>query len=149
MPTDMNLDAGDIGRGFGKSVTLDAGSNDVSAGDCVKFDGSGDITPTTGNEDNYVGVVLPTLKSAPRGESDFDNKYTVHTAGLGVAVRLDGAASAGDTLVPSGTNDGNWEAYAGGMYNGNPDTGADPVAANHPFVLEDGTDGDVVLAVFR
>lgn len=149
MPTDMNLDAGDIGREFGKTVTLDAGENDITAGGAVKFDASGDIVHTSGNGDDYVGVVLPTLKSAPRGESDFDNKYSVHTAGLVVAVRVDGTASAGDTLVPSGTTDGNWESHGSGMYNENPDTGAGSVAANHPFLLEDAADGDVVLAVFR
>lgn len=149
MPTDMNLDAGDLGREFGKSVTLDAGDNDITAGGAVKFDGSGDIVHTSANGDDYVGVVLDTLKSAPRGESDFDSKYTVHTCGQVVAVRVDGTANAGDTLVPSGTTDGNWEAHSGGMYEANPDTGAGSVAANHPFLLEDAADGDVVLAVFR
>lgn len=137
----MVLDAGDTEEKY--SVTLDAGSNDVSGGQAVKFDGSGNITPTTANDDDYVGVTLKTLDEG-------DNKWTVHVCGLVVNVVVDGTASAGDTLVPSGTTNGNWEAFSGnGMYEANPDTGAGPVAANHPFVLEDATDGDIVRAVFR
>lgn len=136
----MPLDAGDTEERY--SVTLDAGSNDVSGGQAVKFDGSGNLTPTTANDDDYVGVTLDKL-----GESD--NKWTVHVCGLVVHVKVDGTASAGDTLVPSATNNGNWESHAGGMYEANPDTGAGSVAANHPFLLEDAADGDVVRAVFR
>jgi len=138
----MPVDAGDTEEKY--SVTLDAGANDVSGGDAVKFDANANITKTTANDDDYVGVVLPTKKAG-----DHDTKWTVHVCGLVVNVVVDGAVSAGDTLVPSGTTDGQWVSHAGGMYNANPDSGADAVAANHPFVIEDGTDGDTVRAVFR
>lgn len=136
----MPIDAGDVKYRPGETVTLDSGSNTVEGGDAVKFDGSGNVTRTTGNSDDLVGVVLPS--NYP------DSKVSVHVVGLVLKVTVDGSVSPGDTLVPSGTNDGNFEAHAGGMYEENPDTGAGAIAANHPFTLESGTDEDV-LAVFR
>lgn len=138
----MPVDTGDNKYESGKSVTLPSGSNDVSGGDAVTFDGSGNVTTTTSNSDDLVGVVLP--------ENTGDDDYvTVHVAGLPVAVDIDGSVSAGDTLVPSGTTNGRFESHVGGMYNPNPDSGGDAVAANHPFALEDGSDGDTIVAVFR
>lgn len=136
----MTLDAGDTEER--SSVTLDAGSNSVSGGDAVKFDGSGNITPTTANSDDYVGVVLNQVAAG-------DNKWTVHVCGQVVNIKADGAVSAGATLVPSGTTDGHWVSHTGGMYINNTDTGANDVAANHPFALEGAADGDVFRAAFR
>lgn len=138
----MAIDAGDTEEE--NSVTLDAGSNTVSGGQAVKFDTNGKITPTTANDDDYVGVVL----SQATGP-DSDNKWTVHVCGLVVNVKADGAISAGDTLIPSGTTNGHWVSHTGGMYIVNTDTAANDVAANHPFALEGAADGDTFRAVFR
>lgn len=138
----MPVDAGDTEEKY--TVTLDAGSNSVSGGDTVKFDGSGNITKTTANSDDYVGVVQDTLKG-----SDADSKYPVHVCGLVVNVTVDGTVNAGDTLVPSGTTNGRWEQHGNGMYEDNPDSGAGSIAANHPFALEDAADGDTIRACFR
>ena len=136
----MPVDAGDPEEK--KSVTLDAASNSMSGGKAVKFDGSGNITLTTANDDDYVGVTQKKL-------SESDNKWTVHVCGMVVPVVVDGTVDAGETLVPSGSTDGEWVAHTNGMYEANPDTSAGAVAANHPFAIEDGTDGDTIRAVFR
>ncbi len=136
----MTLDAGDKGYPNGETITLDTGGNTVEKGDAVTFDGSGNITQTSATDDEFVGVVQ---------ELEADDKVTVHIAGLVVAVNIDGSVSAGDTLVPSGTTNGQFVSHTGGMYNPNPDTSADPVASNHPLALESGADGDVILAALR
>lgn len=143
----MAIDAGDSEEKY--TVTLDAGSNSVSGGDAVKFDGSGNITKTTANDDDYVGVVLPTTIGDDTGNADGDSMESVHVCGLVVNVNVDGSISAGDTLVPSGSTNGQWIAHGNGMYEGNPDTSAGAIAANHPFALEDGSDGDTIRACFR
>jgi hypothetical protein len=136
----MPVDAGDPEES--STVTLDAGSNSVSGGQAVKFVGSGNITPTTANDDDYVGVVQSKL-------SESDSKWAVHVCGQVVNVNADGSVDAGDTLVPSGSTDGQWVSHGNGMYESNPDSGGGAIAANHPFSLEDGSDGEVIRAVFR
>jgi hypothetical protein len=149
MATSENLDAGDGGRYRGQTVTLDAGSNSVSGGQAVKFDGSGYITPTTANSEDLIGVVANEDKSA----SDSDSKYTVHIAGHVVAVDLasDGTASAGDTLIPSGTDNGDFDGVDGAMYQAVDEGGTATydLYLNHPFALEDGGNDDTILAVMR
>jgi len=149
MATDRNLDAGDGDYYRGQTVTLDAGFNSVSAGQAVKFDGSGNITPTSGNSDDFIGVVTQEEKSA----ADADSKYVVHIAGHVVAVDLasDGSASAGDTLIPSGTDNGDFDGVAGAMYQAVDEGGAATynLYLNHPFALESGGNGDTILAVMR
>lgn len=137
-----NLEAGDLEEKT--TVTLDAGANTVEGGQAVKFDTNGEITPTAANSDDYVGVVLDVNKGA-----DADNEWPVHVCGQVVSVEIDGAVNAGETLVPSSVTAGRWETHAGGMYEPNPDTAAGAVAANHPFALEDGADGETIRAAFR
>lgn len=143
MPTDRNLNAGDGDYHRGDSILLDAGGNDVSGGDAVKFDGSGNITPTTASTDDFIGVVLPEAEKS-------DNKWTVHIAGKVVAIQLasDATASAGDTLIPSGTDNGRFDASADGMVVNTGSADADAYL-NHPFALEDGGNDDVILAAMR
>lgn len=142
--TDMNLNAGDEARHKGEAVTLDAGSNTISVGGAVKFDGSGNITHTTANADDYLGIVLP------ESEEKADSKYTVRVAGDVIAVPLasDATASAGDTLIPSGTDDGKFASATTGMAVNTGDADSD-VYTNHPFALEDGGNNEVILAVHR
>jgi len=147
MATGNNLDAGDGDRYRGQTISLDSASNTVNDGDAVKFDGSGDITQTTANGDNYIGVVLPEDKSG----SDDDNIRTVHVSGNIVAVQLDSTASvgAGDTLVPSDEDNGAWESdpNSEGM---TVDTSSGNTGfVNHPFALESGGNDEVILACFR
>lgn len=146
MPTVSNLDAGDGDYYRGESVTLDAGPNSVSGGDAVKFDGSGYITPTTADGDDYIGVVLPEAEKA-------DNKWTVHVCGKIVAVQLasDATATAGDTLIPSGTDNGQFDAAGNGMVQAVDEGGSATYSLymNHPFALEDGGNSDTILAVHR
>lgn len=137
----MAIDAGDVKYSPGDIVTLDAGSNSVSKGDAVTFDGSGNISTASATGDDLVGVVHETAD---------DGKVSVVISGLVVAVTVDSAVTAGDTLVPSSSTAGRFDPHTGGMYNANPDTGANAIAANHPFALEDAaSSGDNVLAVFR
>lgn len=149
MATDNNLDAGDGDYCRGDTVTLDAGTNSVSAGQAVKFDGSGNITPTTTGGDDLIGVVNREDKSA----ADADSKYVVHIAGHVVAVKLasDGTASAGDTLIPSGTDNGDFDGVADAMYQAVDEGGSATydLYLNHPFALEDGGNDDTILAVMR
>lgn len=142
--TDKNLNAGDEGREYGRTVTLDAGSNDIFYGGAVKFDGSGNIAHTTASSDDFIGVVLP------ESDEKSDSKYTVHVAGHVVAVALasDASANPGDTLIPSGTDDGAFDGVASGMTanTGDADTS---IYSNHPFALESGGNDDVILACMR
>jgi hypothetical protein len=142
--TDMNLNAGDEAREMGRTVTLDAGDNDIFYGGAVKFDGSGNITHTTANADDFIGVVLP------QSDEKSDSKYSVHIAGQVIAVPLasDGTASPGDTLIPSGTDNGTFDGVASGMTanTGDADTS---VYSNHPFALETGGNDEVILACMR
>lgn len=141
--TSDNLNPGDEGRYRGKAVTLDAGGNEIFYGGAVTFDGSGNITHTTAGTDDYIGVVLP--QSDEKG----DSKYTVYVYGDIIAVPLasDASASAGDTLIPSGTDAGMFDGVAGGMTLDS-STG-DTAYLNHPFALESGGNDDVILAVHR
>lgn len=140
----MAIDAGDTKYRYGQTVTFDAGSNSVSSGDCVKFDGSGNITPTTANADDYVGVVQP-----HSGGADDDSKYAVQIAGLVVAVNIDGSVSAGDTLVPSATTNGYFENVTDSAMTANTGDADTDLYMNHPFALESGSDGETILASFR
>lgn len=145
MATDRNLDAGDGDFYRGDAIPLDSGSNEVGDGELVKFDGEGLITPTTAEDDDYVGVVLPEDKA-----DDEDGVRTVHVAGRVLAVQLasDATASPGDTLIPSGTDDGRFDASESGMSANTGDSDTD-LYLNHPFALEDGENDDVILACFR
>lgn len=144
--TSRNLNAGDLDYSDGKSVLLDAGDNEILTGGAVKFDAEGYITHTEGPDDDFIGVVLP------ESDQKADNKYTVNIAGLVVAVALDDDeltdVSPGDTLVPSAETVGAFTGEEGGMVanTGDADT---PLYLNHPFALESGTTGEVILAVFR
>jgi hypothetical protein len=136
-----NLDAGDVAYRPGDTVTLDAGSNTVNKGDAVTFDASADLAQCSANDDNLVGVALEGAEG--------DGQTSVHVVGLVVAVNADGDINAGDTLIPSGSTNGHFIAHTGGMYITNDDSGANDIAANHPIAMEDATDGDVMLAIFR
>lgn len=142
MPTDNNLNAGDGDFHRGDTIPLDAGSNDVSGGDAVTFDGSGNITKTTANADDFIGIVRPTTDSG-------GSTHPVHVSGNVVAVELasDGTCSPGDLLIPSATDDGLFNGETGGSV---VDTSSGDSAYIHaPIALDSGGNGDVVRGVMR
>lgn len=137
-----NLDAGDTKFEYGRTMTFETDGT-VSGGDAVKYDASGLLTPTTANEDTWIGVA----EQSTIGDDDFES---VHVAGLGVVVQCDTGVSEGDVLVPSATNDGHFESHAAGTYVANPDTGGSDIASNHPIALgSTSADGELIVALFR
>lgn len=138
-----NLDVGNGDYRRGKVLTFDSGGNDVSSGDAVTFDGSGNITRTTANADDFVGIV--TDISDEKG----DDMYSVHIAGKVVKVQLasDGTCSAGDVMIPSGTDDGKFNGSTGSLV---VDTSSgDNAYVNHPIALESGGNNDGVRVAMR
>lgn len=137
-----NLDAGDDKYHLGREFTFPTDGN-VSAGDAVTFNGSGNLTTTTANDDTLIGCVSNV--SAPS-----DDNWPVKVGGYVVVHKGDSGISRGDTLVPSGSNNGNLASHGSGTYYDNPDTGASDIAANHPIALSStSSDGDLVLAMYR
>jgi hypothetical protein len=141
-----NLDAGDGDFHRGDTIPLDAGSNSVSGGDAVKFDGSGDITKTTANSDDFIGIVRPTTDSG-------GSKHPVHIAGKVVAVDLasDGSCSPGDVLIPSATDNGLFNGAASSLVQAVDEGGSASynVYTNHPIALDSGGNNDTVRAIMR
>lgn len=136
-----NLDAGNV-RGD-RTITLDAGSNSVSAGQAVKFDGSGNITPTTANGDDWIGVVQDISDPG-------DSMWTVEVLGHIISVEVDanGGVSAGETLIPSGNDNGLFSSTTVGMKSNTDNTNED-LYMNHPVALEDGSANEVIDALAR
>jgi len=154
--TGMNLNPGDVDSD--RTVTLDAGTNDIEMGGVVTFDGSGNIAHPTSETDDIIGVVGPESADKP------DSEYTVHVFGYVVAVQLDddGATdvSPGDVLAPSASYNGAFTDVSGGMAQAVDESGSATYTLymNHPVALESGSggtdadsnlDGDVVLAFYR
>lgn len=138
-----NLDVGDSDFHRGEVLTFDSAANDVSSGDAVTFDGSGDITRTTANADDFIGIV--TNVSDEKG----DEKYSVHIAGKVVKVQLasDGTCSAGDLVIPSATDAGKFNGETGGLV---VDTSSGNNAyVSHPIALESGGNDEEVLVAMR
>lgn len=138
-----NLDVGDSDYHRGEVLTFDSASNDVSSGDAVTFDGSGDITRTTANADDFIGIVTNV------SDEKSDEKYSVHIAGKVVKVQLasDGTCSEGDVMIPSGTDDGKFNGSTGSLV---VDTSSgDNAYVNHPIALESGGNNDEVLVAMR
>lgn len=135
----MTLDKGDYEQRV--TLTLDDGGNSVSEGDAVTFDGSGNITPTSANDDALVGIAHKV--------SDNDDKVTVLVSGTVVTVEADGSISKGDTVIPSGGDNGTFVSHTGGMYINNTDSSANDIAANHPYALDSAGDGENFRAVMR
>lgn len=150
--TDMNLNPGDVDSD--RTITLDAGPNEIQTGGVVAFDADGYIYHPDASDEVVVGTVLR------ESDQKDDSEYTVNVFGTVFAAQLDDQAttdiSPGDTLYPSAD-------YAGAF------TGSDEVAVantddagvdlylNHPVALEAGLggdvdgelDGDVILAFYR
>lgn len=137
-----NLDAGDTKFEYGRTMTFETDGT-VSSGDAVKYDTNGLLTPTTANNDTWIGVA----EASDMGGDDFES---VHVAGLGVVVQCDSGVSEGDVLVPSGTNSGHFTSHSAGTYVANPDTGGNDIASNHPIALgSTSADGELIVALFR
>lgn len=150
--TDMNLNPGDVDSD--RTITLDAGDNEIEMGGLVTFDGDGYIAHPNAEEDVIVGVVGQ--ESAEKA----DTEYTVHVFGYIFAAQLDNQDTTditpGDTLYPSTDYPG---AFTGGdeVAVVNTDDTDTNLYLNHPIALEsgvgadDGGDlgGDVILAFYR
>lgn len=92
-----SVDAGDATREGAIQVPMTS-SGSGSAGDLVKDNGSGKVTPTTANGNSFVGVL------AEDSGSDGD---TVGVVVFGpVAVVPNGSINQGDLLQADGTNNG-------------------------------------------
>jgi len=125
---EQNLDAGDIAYPEGQTLTLDSGSNSVSAGEAVTFDGSGDIQSAAAGAE-HIGHVLPT------SDEDADNMVEVVIDRLPVVYEVTDGPSKGDEIESDGS--GAWQTAA---------TPADWM----PVVVGDvDTDNDLYLALAR
>lgn len=142
-----NLDAGDSDFRYGTTLTFDSGGNNISGGDAVTFDGSGNITRTTANADDLIGI------AANPSDEKGDDKYSVHIAGKVILIQLasDGTCGEGDLLIPSGTDNGKFNGSAGGLVQAVDEGGSATynVYTSHPIALESGGNNDVVLAAMR
>ena len=150
--TDMNLNPGDIDSD--RTVTLDAGDNEIATGGLVAFDADGYIYHPTASDEVVIGTVLRD------SDQRDDSEYTVNVFGTVFAAQLDDQATTdinpGDTLYPSVDYPG---AFTGGEEVAVANTNDEDVDLylNHPIALEAGLggdddgelDGDVILAFYR
>ena len=105
-------------------------SQDMEGGTLVKQDGSDEFTPTTGVNDAFTG---PLLEDGEQGISK-----PALLRGKISYVKADAGVSAGDKLMPSGTNNGHVNTHAAG---GETEVGFAITGAS--------ADGDGILAVIR
>lgn len=94
----MAIDAGDNWTADAYALTLTSDGSG-SQGDLVKYDGSGQVTPTTANGDPVAGVLA---EDSPGSAGD---EVVVWVHGP-VMLNADGSVSEGDVLQPSGTTNG-------------------------------------------